>query len=106
VATITQVRAHAFLLELSEIPSVQPHLARGKVAALLAHDAENGTAYAETLRAYLDALGDVVVAAKQVHVHRNTLRYRLKRLCELVDLDLDDPTERLVAQFHLSLLQE
>jgi hypothetical protein len=106
VATIGQVRSHAFLLELSEIPSVQPHLARGKVADLVAYDAENGTAYAETLRAYLDALGDVVLAAKQVHVHRNTLRYRVKRLCELVDLDLDDPTERLVAQFHLRLLQD
>jgi hypothetical protein len=29
----------------------------------------------------------------------------VKRWCELVDLDLDDPTERLVAQFHLRLLQ-
>jgi len=69
-------------------------------------DTDNGTAYGETLRAYLDALGEVMLVAKQVHVRRNTLRYRIKRLCELVDLDLDDPTERLVAQCHLRLRQE
>jgi DNA-binding PucR family transcriptional regulator len=79
-------------------------VARGKVAALMALDRDQGTAYIETLRAYLDTLGDVVAAAKHVHVHRNTLRYRLRRLSELVGLDLDDPTERLVAELHLRLL--
>ena len=105
VATIDQVRAHAFLLELQETPALRPHLQHGKVAALVRYDAENGTAYIETLRAYLDALGDVVIASKHVHVHRNTLRYRLRRLCELVDLDVTDPTDRLVAELHLRLLE-
>ena len=104
VATIAQVGAHAFLGDLREVDSLRAAVAGGKVAALLAIDHEQGTPYVETLRAYLDALGDVAAAAKAVHVHRNTLRYRLRRLCELVDLDLDDPTERLVAELHLRLL--
>jgi DNA-binding PucR family transcriptional regulator len=37
-------------------------------------------------------------------VHANTFRYRLRRLCEVAALDLDDPTERLVLQLQLSLL--
>jgi PucR C-terminal helix-turn-helix domain/GGDEF-like domain len=105
VATIDQVRGHAFLLELQETAALQPHLQYGKVAALVRYDAENGTAYVESLRAYLDALGDVVIASKRIHVHRNTLRYRLRRLCELVDLDVTDPTDRLVAELQLRLLE-
>jgi hypothetical protein len=105
VATIDQLRGHAFLLELQETAALQPHLQYGKVAALVRYDAENGTAYVESLRAYLDALGDVVIASKRIHVHRNTLRYRLRRLCELVDLDVTDPTDRLVAELQLRLLE-
>jgi hypothetical protein len=105
VATIDQVRAHAFLLELQEAGALRPHLQHGKVAALVRYDAENGTAYIETLRAFLDALGDVVVASTRIHVHRNTLRYRLRRLCEAVDLDLTDPTDRLVAELQLRLIE-
>ena len=103
-ASIHQLRAQAFLLEMSEVPALRPHVARGKIAALVAHDAEHGTAYVETLRAFLDSGRDVVGTANLVHVHRNTLRYRIRRLCELVDLDLDDSTERLVAELHLRLL--
>ena len=104
-ASIDQVRAHAFLLELAEVESLRPHLQHGKVAALARYDAESGTAYVETLRAFLDALGDMTLASKQVHVHRNTFRYRMQRLCELVSLDLEDPVERLVAELQLRLLE-
>jgi DNA-binding PucR family transcriptional regulator len=106
VATIDQVRAPAFLLELAELPALRSQLKHGKVAALAEHDAGHGTAYVETLRAFLNARDDMTVAAKSIHIHRNTLRYRLQRLCELVELDLDDPTERLVAELHLRMIDE
>jgi DNA-binding PucR family transcriptional regulator len=104
IATFNQVRAQAFLLDLQDIPSLEAHLDAGRVAALMRYDAEHGTAYVESLRAYLEAMGDVNVAAKRVHVHRNTLRYRLGKLCELVELDLEDPAERLVCELQLWFL--
>jgi DNA-binding PucR family transcriptional regulator len=50
----------------------------------------------ETLRAWLDAHGDVAVAAAALHVHAQTVRYRLGRVREALGDDaLDDPAARL-----------
>ena len=50
----------------------------------------------ETLRAWLDAHGEARPAADQLHVHVQTVRYRLDRLRELMgDAALDDPERRL-----------
>ena len=62
-----------------------------------------GTDIGRSLLAYLDAFGDVRSAAAGLHVHPNTLRYRVRRACELSGLDLDDPDQRLVAQLQLRL---
>ncbi len=63
----------------------------------------SSTASAE-LRAYLDAFGDVSVAAGELSIHRNTFRYRLARLLELSGLDLGDPDERLITHLQLRFL--
>ena len=57
----------------------------------------------ETLDAYFRAFGYVPAAAKQVFVHPNTFRYRLRRLTEISGLDLDNPLERLVAELQLRI---
>lgn len=103
VATIDDVRSTAFLLELAELVAERPHLRDGKLRELAQHDAAKGTDYVATLRAYLDAFGDVPQAAAAVDVHPNTFRYRLRRLGELASLDLDDPVERLVVSVQLAL---
>jgi hypothetical protein len=48
-----------------------------------------------TLRAWLAAHGDVSVAAETLHVHPQTVRYRLAQLRELLGDTLDDPVARL-----------
>ncbi|MGA2010732.1 MAG: helix-turn-helix domain-containing protein [Solirubrobacteraceae bacterium] len=49
-----------------------------------------------TLQAWLDAHGDVSVAAQALHVHPQTVRYRLNGLRELLgDPALDEPVARL-----------
>lgn len=68
---------------------------RGPVADLRRHDAEHGTRYAETLRAYLECQGDLSAAASRLVVHPNTVRYRLRKMGEITRLDLDDPDKRL-----------
>jgi len=45
-----------------------------------------------TLEAYLDCGGNTALAAKQLYLHRNTLRQRLERISALIDLDLARPT--------------
>lgn len=76
----------------------------GPVAELHAHDEEHGTAYAATLAAWLDHPGDPKAAARSVHVHPNTLRYRMRKLPEIVDLDLADPVTRLATRIELRAL--
>ncbi|WP_345423560.1 helix-turn-helix domain-containing protein [Pseudonocardia xishanensis] len=49
----------------------------------------------ETLRAWLDAHGDVATAAATLHVHPQTVRYRLASLREIYGDALDDPARRL-----------
>ena len=104
LATIEDVRSQVVLLELKELKLEHPGLMRGKLTAVLEHDAEHGTQYALTLRAYLDAMGDVVGAAAGISVHPNTFRYRLRRLGELFDIDLKNAEERLVLELQLRLL--
>jgi hypothetical protein len=104
VADIRELRSRVLLQELADLGDRMPQLRAGRLTPLVEHDRERGTAYLPTLRAYLDAFGDVGVAAGRVNVHPNTFRYRLRRLCDLFYLDLDDPDERLVLQLQIRLL--
>ncbi|WP_182907714.1 CdaR family transcriptional regulator [Microbispora sp. H13382] len=69
--------------------------ARGPVSALRRHDALHDTHYVATLRAWLEAQGDLAVAAERLGVHANTVRNRLRRMSEVTPLHLDDPRKRL-----------
>jgi DNA-binding PucR family transcriptional regulator len=56
---------------------------------------------AETLRAYLDSFGDVAAAAQWLHVHPNTVRYRVRRIEEHLGSTLADPDARLLLSLSL-----
>lgn len=105
VAHVEDLRAATVLVQLRDVAAERPGLLAGKVRLLEASDRERSTDYVATLRAFLDAFGDVRTAADAVGVHPNTFRYRLRRLSELAELDLDDPEQRLVAQLQLHLLR-
>jgi hypothetical protein len=70
--------------------------------ALRRHDAAHATNYVATLRAWLDAQGDLVNAGLRVAVHPNTVRYRLRKITELTRLDLKDPRQRLAMLIDLA----
>jgi sugar diacid utilization regulator len=101
VARTVDLRNQVLLLEIGEILKRWPELFDEKVEVLAAYDESRGTEYVRTLRAYLDAFGDVALAADCLGVHPNTFRYRLHRILELADLDLDDPDERLAVEIGL-----
>ncbi|UKA50280.1 helix-turn-helix domain-containing protein [Arthrobacter sp. FW305-123] len=66
-----------------------------EIAIIQARDAEQQTDYLETLRAYLASNGNISAMAAQLHVHNNTVRYRVTRLAGDFNLDLADPQKRL-----------
>jgi sugar diacid utilization regulator len=59
--------------------------------------ARAGTAI-RTLAAYLDEQGSIVKTAERLHLHRNAVTNRLRSITELLDVDLDDPDQRLALQ--------
>ena len=75
----------------SSAPS-HPGLTRGRLERVLAHDAEHRSAYAATLRAYLDAFGDVGAGrGPRLRPSQHLPLPDAPRLVELFELDLDEP---------------
>ncbi|MDR1319920.1 MAG: helix-turn-helix domain-containing protein [Gracilibacteraceae bacterium] len=58
---------------------------------LLEHDARNGANLYETLRIYLESGKNVKKCAERLYLHRSTLYYRLNRIKELTETDIDEP---------------
>jgi hypothetical protein len=106
VAAANDVRGRLVLQYLQEMASTTVLLRTGKLDVLAEHDRQRGTEYIPTLRAFFSALGDVPAAAGRAAVHPNTFRYRMRRLAEVGNLDLDDPVERLVIQLQLHFLRD
>ena len=65
------------------------------VRPLELHDTGHGDELLPTLRTYLEERRSVSRAARRLFIHENTLRYRLKKIEHLLDLDLGE-TESLV----------
>jgi DNA-binding PucR family transcriptional regulator len=76
--------------------------ARASVRAQLAPIEQLGRPRAETairtLATYLDQQGSVVRTAEALHLHRNAVTYRLRRITDLLGVDLGDPDQRLALQ--------
>ncbi len=103
IATFTDVQVESLLLRLADLAADDGELHLGRLGALVEYDSKHDIGFVDTLLAYLDAFGNVAEAAAAVHVHPNTFRYRLRRLCEISGLDLDDPEARLAATLQLRL---
>jgi len=67
------------------------------------YDAANGTDLVRTVRVYLECSSSPTAAAKALHVHVNTLRYRITRASELLGVDLTDFTTQVDVYLALAL---
>jgi sugar diacid utilization regulator/putative methionine-R-sulfoxide reductase with GAF domain len=68
---------------------------------LVAADRQSGSEYLKTLHTYLSADRHLERAACELHVHVNTLRYRLGKIQELLGVDLHDVDARFVLELAL-----
>lgn len=105
VASIGDVYIDALLLDLRDMAAVQGDELLGPVARLVEYDARHRSHLVETLRAWLDAFGDVVAASASVFVHPNTFRYRIRRAAEVARVDLRDPATRFALMLRLRLMR-
>lgn len=106
VAALEDVHVEALLLELRDAVTARGEGASGPLARLVAHDRVHGADLLRTLRVWLDTMGDVSAAAQTLHIHPNTFRYRLRRLAEIAEMDLEDPDVRFAAMLQLRVIPE
>ncbi len=69
--------------------------------ALADYDLQYGTDYLMTLKAYLDNSNRIAAAAKQLFIDHSTMKYRLKKICAMIDSDIDEPETAIRLRFSL-----
>ncbi|OKJ06703.1 PucR family transcriptional regulator [Kitasatospora sp. CB01950] len=105
VAALQDVQAEVLVSEVLALLQDRPELRDPRLTALTTYDGRHQTRLAESVLAYLDALGEVRTAADALHIHPNTLRYRVRRAEQLTGLDLTQPQQRLLAMLQLRLAE-
>jgi DNA-binding PucR family transcriptional regulator len=100
VTSLAEARTTVLLDEIVTRVAADVHLIDPRIRELREHD----PALADTLRAYLDSFGDVAAAAQWLHVHPNTVRYRVRAIEKLLATSLADPDVRLLFSLGLRAL--
>ncbi len=94
VTSLAEARTTVLLDEIVTMVAADPRLVDPRIEKL-------DSVSAETLRVYLDSFGDVAAAARWLHVHPNTVRYRVRRIENLLSTSLTDPDVRLLLSLSL-----
>lgn len=75
------------------------------LAPLESYDSEWETELVPTLRVYLEQGYNLNSAAKELFIHRHTMRYRLEQIAELLKVDIDAPEVLLNLQIAFKILE-
>ncbi len=86
----------AFCLVLNQSATDVEAFAQRTLGPLL--DSGSNEDLIDTLESYLRNNGSPNAVARQMYLHRNTVRHRLRRIVALTGADLDDPDTRLTLQ--------
>ncbi len=105
VSTSLHVQTHRALLRMLG-ESTRSGYAREVLAPLLSYDERHNADLVGTLRAFLDGGGAWQDTAKQLHLHTNTLRYRIARIEELTHRDMSTMADRVDLFLAMTCLDE
>jgi PucR family transcriptional regulator, purine catabolism regulatory protein len=100
VAQFAELGLYRLLLALRSTTELETFY-QDTLGTLADYDRKNDGELVKTLDAYFACLGSPTEAAERLHVHRNTLLYRLHRIQDIAAIDLSDAETRLA--LHLSL---
>ena len=65
------------------------------ILELVRYDRTHDTSYYKTLLNYIEFDSHTAKAIDDLYIHRNTFKSRMKKIRELLDMELDSPQERL-----------
>jgi DNA-binding PucR family transcriptional regulator len=101
LTSLAEARTTVLLDEIVTMVGADERLVDPRVRDLQAHNPD----LAQTLGVYLDSFGDIAAAAEQLHIHPNTVRYRVRRIEKLLSTSLANPDVRLLFSLGLRALE-
>jgi sugar diacid utilization regulator len=103
VSAFEDLGIHRLLLQVPDLSELRSfaHEVLGKLSE---HEHEHKSEYLATLACYFRENNSPQRASRLLHVHPNTVAYRIKRIEEITGLRLDNYRDRLIAQVALEIL--
>jgi purine catabolism regulator len=89
-----EIGIYQLLLPMLKSPETL-HFHRQQLQPLLEYENSADGELLHTLAAYFECNGNLARTAESIHVHRNTLLYRLTRIAQICHVDLEDAETRL-----------
>lgn len=74
------------------------------IKKLKEYDKSHNTELLATLEAYLDENESMQKTVARLHIHANTLTYRLKRIADIMEIDLAAPAQKFMLYLDLKLM--
>lgn len=73
------------------------------IEQLQRYDWSRGTEYVATLEAYVRSVCNKIKTMEKMHIHRNTLDYRLQKIIDITGIDFNDSMEytHLLCSFYI-----
>ncbi|RDI65334.1 PucR-like helix-turn-helix protein [Nocardia pseudobrasiliensis] len=106
VTTLASSRTTVLLAEILTLVGDHPELRDPRLRTLIDYDEKYSAELRLSLESYLVYRGDVRTAATHLRIHPNTLRYRIRRATQLMGLDLDSPSDRLLLEVQLAVYRQ
>jgi hypothetical protein len=103
VTAFEDLGIHRLLLQVPELGELR-EFADEVLGELVEHERRHQAGYVNTLAVYFRENGSLQRAARQLHIHPNTVTYRLNRVEALTGLELGRYHDRLLAQVALEIL--
>ncbi|PDO11004.1 MAG: hypothetical protein BLM47_04050 [Candidatus Reconcilbacillus cellulovorans] len=88
-----ELGAYAVLYRLDD-PGLASLFIKSYLDPLLNYGKGKSTDLFETLRVYLQTNGNIKETAERLFIHRSSLKYRLEKIREVLDRDIDDAEQR------------
>ena len=103
VVAFEDLGIHRLLLQVPDLDELRS-FGREVLGGLLDHEARHRAGLLRSLAVYLRENGSLQRAARELHVHPNTVTYRLNRVEAITGLDLGRYQDRLMAQVALEIV--
>lgn len=89
-----EIGFYNLLLEYEDKELVEEFV-RDTLGVIMEYDKENHTDFLDTLKEYLWNNRSLLHASEKLHMHKNTVKYRIQRMEELTGKDFEDSMTRL-----------